>query len=440
MRNITKQQALNELAINSGIKTKTTPNIPMYPGGLEIGDEEKSAVMQVLDDKYLFRYYGPGNIESKVKLFEEEFAAKIGVEHALAVNSCTSALISSMVALGIGPGDEVILPGYTFFASCAAILAAKAIPIIAEVDESLTLDPADVERKITSRTKAILTVHMRGAPCDMDKILALAEKYKLFVIEDVAQSTGGSYKGKRLGSLGDVSAFSFQYHKIITAGEGGLVATNNEMTYERAMSYHDAAACWRPGGPEKRFAKARFNGELFPGVNYRMNEISGAILRVQAQRLDGLIDRMRQNKARIKNAISNLNGIEFRRLHDPDGDTAVVLIFFLPDQEISGKFSEALRAEGVGASSMNNKSVPDWHVYSHWDMVINKWTATGEGCPYTCKYYLEKGGNVNYSADMNPNTLALLDRSIHIDIPPQMTDEDCDMIAESIIKVARAYL
>ena len=430
----------SQLAIHTGIRTKTTPNIPMYPGGLEIGEEEKKAVMEVLDDKYLFRYYGPADVESKVKLFEEEFAFKIGVKHALAVNSCTSALISSLVALGVGPGDEVIVPGYTFFASCAAIVAAKAIPVIAEVDDSLTLDPVDVRKKISPRTKAIIAVHMRGAPCDMKRIIEIAKEYKILILEDVAQASGGSYKGKRLGSLSDIAAFSFQYHKIITAGEGGLVATDDMLLYERAMSYHDTAACWRPGGPEKRFAKARYNGELFPGVNFRMNEISGAILRIQTNRLDNLLFRMRQHKARIKEAIKGINGIDFRRLNDPEGDTGIVMIFYLPDSNISSKFAKALRAEGVAASSMDNKSVPDWHVYAHWEMIINKWTATSEGCPYSCPFYLEKGGNVKYSADMNPNTLALLDRSIHIDIPPQMTNEDCDMIAESIIKVADAYL
>jgi 8-amino-3,8-dideoxy-alpha-D-manno-octulosonate transaminase len=430
----------SKLAIEGGSKAKTTPNIPMYPGGLEIGEEEKSAVMQVLDDKYLFRYYGPSNVESKVQLFEKEFSEKIGVKHSLATNSCTSALICSLIALGVGPGDEVIVPGYTFFASCASIIAAKAIPVIAEVNDSLTLDPIDIEKKITSRTKAIIAVHMRGAPCDMTKILAIAEKHNLKVIEDVAQSTGGIYKGKRLGSFGEINAFSFQYHKIITAGEGGIVATNDELLYERAMSYHDTAACWRPGGPEKRFSKARYQGELFPGVNYRMNEISGAILRVQLNRLDGLISKMRHNKARIKNAIANIKDLEFRRLNDIEGDTGIVLIFFLNNPEITGRFADALRAEGIAASSMHDKSVPDWHIYSHWEMILNQWTATQEGCPYTCEYYLRRGGSIQYSADMNPNTLQYLERSIHIDIPPQMTEEDCDMIAEGIHKVANAYL
>ena len=429
-----------KLAIDGGPKAKTTPNIPMYPGGYEIGELEKQSVIEVINDKYLFRYYGPPNIESRVKKFEEEFAAKIGVNYGLATNSCTSALIASLIALGVGPGDEVIVPGYTFFASCACIVAAKAVPVIVEVDDSLTIDPDDFERKITSRTKAVIAVHMRGVPCDMNRILPIAKRHNIKVLEDVAQATGGSYMGKRLGSIGDMGAFSFQYHKIITAGEGGMVTTNDERLNDRAMAYHDTSACWRPGGPAGRFAKARYEGELFPGVNYRMSELTGAVLRAQLTRLDDLLERMKSNKNRIKNAVSDIKGLEFRRLNDTSGDSGIVLIFYLPSAELAGKFAVALNAEGIGASSLHNKSVPDWHVYSHWDMILNKWTSTPDGCPYTCPHYIEKGGKIEYSPDMNPKTLELLSRSIHIDIPPQLSAEDCDMIAEGILKVASAYL
>lgn len=428
------------LAIEGGPKSKTTENFPMYPGGYEIGELEKQAVIDVINDKYLFRYYGPANVESRVKKFEEEFVAKIGVKYGLATNSCTSALISSLVAMGVGPGDEVIVPGYTFFASCACIVAAKAVPVIVEVDDSLTIDPNDFEKKITPRTKVVIAVHMRGVPCDMDRILSIANTHNIKVLEDVAQATGGSYHGKRLGSIGDMGAFSFQYHKIITAGEGGIITTNDERLIDRSMAYHDTAACWRPGGPAGRFVKARYEGELFPGVNFRMSELTGAVLRAQLTRLDDLLLRMNSNKNRIKNAISGIKGLEFRRLNDAAGDTGIVLIFYVPSPELAGKFAQALNAEGIGASSLHNKSVPDWHVYNHWDMILNKWTSTSDGCPYTCPHYIAKGGKIEYSPEMNPKTLELLGRSIHIDIPPQLSAQDCDMIAEGIIKVSNAYL
>ena len=427
-----------KLAIEGGKPVKTTPNPPMFPGGIEIGEEEKKAVLEVLDHRYLFRYYGPEEFPSRVRLLEEEFAKKMGIKYALAVNSCTSALISSLVAVGVGPGDEVIIPGYTFFATCAAVIAAKAIPVICEVDDSLTLDPDDFERKITPRTKAVIPVHMRGVPCNMDRIMDIARKHNIKVVEDTAQACGGSFKGKYLGTFGDCNAFSFQYHKIITAGEGGMVTTNDQLLYDRAQEYHDTAACWRPGGPEKRFSSARYRGELFPGVNFRMPELIGAVARVQLKRLDGLIEKMRKNKARIKEAISNIKGIEFRRLNDPEGDTAICLVFFLPTADLAEKFARALKAEGVEANSIYNKGVPDWHIYAHWEMILNKWTATPEGCPYTCPYY--KGPEPRYTPDMCPRTLDLLGRSIHIDIPPQLSEEDCNLIAEAINKVARAYL
>ena len=178
-----------DLAINGGPKARKGANPPMFPGGLEIGDEEKREALEVLDRKYLFRYYGPAGCPSKVRELEVAFAEKMGSKYALATSSCTGALLSSLVACGIGPGDEVIVNGYTFFASAAAIVNIGAVPVIADVDDTLTLDPGDVEKRITPCTKAILAVHMRGAPCDMDRLVPLAKKHKLMLIEDVAQAS-----------------------------------------------------------------------------------------------------------------------------------------------------------------------------------------------------------------------------------------------------------
>ena len=425
---------MNRLAAEGGTPAKTTPNIPMYPGGLEIGEEEKKAVMEVLDSKYLFRYYGPTDAPSKVAELEKAFAARIGTKHALAVNSCTSALISALIACGVGPGSEVIVPGYTFFASCAAVVAAKAIPIIAEVDNTLTLDPDDFEKKITERTKAVIPVHMRGVPCDMERIMAIAKKHNIKVIEDVAQAMGGTYKGKPLGSFGDCGCFSLQYHKIITSGEGGLVVCDDDLISDRIQAYHDTAACWRPD----RFGLPRYKGEVFPGVNFRMSELAGAVALVQLGKLDRILDRMRSLKARIKNQISDIPGLEFRRLNDAEGDTAICLVMSVKDGETAKKFADYLKAEGVEAGSIFDAGVPDWHVYAHWKMIMDKQTATPEGCPYTCAFY--KAPEVEYSPDQCPNTLAHLNKTIHIDIPAQMTDEDADMIAAAIRKVATAIL
>jgi 8-amino-3,8-dideoxy-alpha-D-manno-octulosonate transaminase len=421
------------LAIHGGPKAKTTPNPPMYPGGMEIGDEEKRQVLEVLDRKYLFRYYGPEQFPSKVREFESRFAAQVGARHALAVNSCTSALITALVACGVGPGDEVIVSGYTFFASAAAVVAARAIPVIAEVDETLTIDPDDIERKINPATKALMPVHMRGAPCDMERILAIARRHNLRVIEDVAQAMGGTYRGKPLGTLGDCGCYSFQYHKVITAGEGGMVVTDAARLYDRCMGYHDTAACWRPD----RFAEQRYEGELFCGVNFRMSELTGAVMLAQLGRLDGLVAGMRRNQQRIIAGIQGAPGVRARPSYDAAGDTGLCLMFYLDRPELTPSFVEALRAEGVSAAGIFNSGIPDWHIYAHWQHLLEKKTPTPEGCPWTCPYHA--GAPVEYGADMNPKTLGYLARVVHVDVPPQLSLEDCDMIARGIHKVAAYY-
>ena len=422
-----------KLAIHGGPKAKTTPNFPMYPGGLEIGEDEKKEVMEVLDNKYLFRYYGPSDMPSKVRAFENAFKEKMGSPYALATSSCTGALISSLVACGVGPGDEVLVTGYTFFASCASIVAAKAMPVICEVDETLTIDPVDMEKKITPATKAIVAVHMRGVPCNMDAVMEIAKKHNLKVIEDCAQAVGATYKGKYVGTFGDCGCFSFQYHKTITAGEGGMILCKDARIYDRCCSYHDTAACWRPD----RFAEQRFDGELFCGSNFRMSELAGAVMCAQLRKLDGLNALMRDHQKRIINQIKDTKGIKVRPCNDPEGDTGICLMFYLDAPEKVGPFCEALQAEGVNAAGVFNSGIPDWHIYAHWKHVIQKKASNDICCPWDCPYHGKKTeAPVEYAEDMNPKTLAYLGRVVHLDIPAQMTDEDCDMIAKAINKVA----
>jgi dTDP-4-amino-4,6-dideoxygalactose transaminase len=405
----------------------------MFPGGLEIGAEEKKEVMEVLDNKYLFRYYGPTDSPSKVKAFEEGYSKYLGTKHCLALNSCTSALVSAMVAVGVGPGDEVIVPAYTFFATCAAVVAARAIPVVAEVDKSLTMDPVDLEKKITKRTKAIIPVHMRGMPAKIDKIVEIARRHKLKLIEDVAQANGGSFKGKPLGSFGDAGCFSLQFHKTITSGEGGLLATSDDLTYTRAQAYHDVAACWR----KDRFAPPEFAGEIFFGVNFRMSELTGAVALAQFRKLDSIVGRMKRNKKLIKDRLQGLKGIEFREVTDVAGDTATCLIFYLPLAGQVEEFTKALHAEGVEAGGIYNKGVPDWHMYPHWKMLIEKMMPTDKGCPFNCA---QSGPVPDYDPEACPQTMGLLGRSIHLDIPPQLSEKDCAEIAEGIRKVASVLL
>ncbi len=423
-----------KLAIDGGEPVKATPNPPMYPGGLDIAEDEKREILEALDRKYIFRYYRPDSHPSKVAQFEQQFAEKMGCRYALMTNSCTSALISSLMACEVGPGAEVIVPSYTYWSSVAAVLSSKAIPVIAEVDDSLTIDPDDLIAKITPQTKAVMPVHMRGVPCRMDRIMQIAEQRGLGVIEDNAQAMGGSFRGKRLGTFGHCGCFSLQYYKIITAGEGGIVATDDEKTYIRAQSIHDSAACWRPD----RFAPGRWPWELSYGFDFRASELEGAVALAQLRRLDGLIEGMRARKAAVKQAIGRIDGLTYRRLNDPDGDTAICLIFYVPSAPLAEKFVKALQAEGVVASHPYHPDIPDWHVFAHWQHLFAKATPTSEGCPFTCPYY--KGSLPEYSADMCPRSAELLARAVHIDLPPQLDEQDAELIGLAVRKVAGAYL
>ncbi len=400
---------------------------PMYPGGMAIDQEEEQAVLEVLRSKRLFRYYGPEEGPSKVAQLEESFAAHMGTRHALAVTSGTAALICGLQGIGIGPGDEVIVPAYTWIASASAVLAVGAIPIPAEVDDSLTLDPADVERKISPYTRAIMPVHMRGAPCDMDALLAVAERHGLKVIEDTAQADGASYKGRRLGSIGDVGCFSLQFNKIITAGEGGVVITNDIDVWKRAAMFHDVAGSLRNDIRRE---------EMVWGINFRMPELLAAVMLVQLRRLDGLLDAMRERKRILKaglEAAAQRKGITFRRLTDPEGDAAIALVLCAKSPESARRIADGLRAENIGAGVLYSPDRTDYHIYRHWIPVMDKTAWTAQGAPW-CWARRE----IPYEPDMCPRTLDLLGRAVHIDVSPQLTNEDVEEMLDGANRVLEA--
>lgn len=413
----------NHLAVNGGMPAIRHPLPPMYPGGMRVGREEEEAVLDVLRAKRLFRYYGPESGPSKVMELERVFADYMGSKHSLAVSSGTGALLCGLAALGVGPGDEVIVPAYTFIASALAVIAVGAVPILAEVDGSLTLDPVDVEMKVTSCTKAIIPVHMRGAPCQMDDLKRIAEKYNVKLLEDVAQADGGSYHDQRLGTIGDLGAYSLQFNKIITSGEGGIVVTDDDTLYQRALMYHDVHGGLRNNIPAS---------EVLPGINLRLSELQGAIALVQLQRLEEMLEAMRKHKAAIKENLSGVTeskGISFRHLNDSEGDTGIALIFYMPNIEEAGFAAKALNAEGVRASVMFSSNKPDYHIYYHWTAILNKRTWSAKG-PWDWH-----DGEVNYSQEMCPRTLDLLGRAVHLDISPDLTDENVEEISEALNKV-----
>lgn len=384
-----------------------------------IGKEEIDAVARVIESKKLFRVNDSSN---EVNNFEKEWAEKIGVKYTVCMSGGTGAIISALVGLGIGPGDEVIVPAYTFISTALAVLAVGAIPVIADIDGSLTIDPDDIERKISPYTKAILPVHMVGIPCNMDKIMDLAKNYNLKVVEDACQADGGSYKGKRLGAIGDAGAFSFNFYKIITAGEGGAVVTNNRRVYERIAIYHDV------GLPFWNYVGS-ISEPLFIGSQFRASEITGAIMREQLKRLDGILEDLRKVKRQFVEKLSSMPKINFARSNDPEGDCASTLAFSFPNEASARKFA---KSEGVGGWLPIDS---DRHVYINWDPILNK---QGAHHPALNPYNLpeNKKLNMNYSKDMCKKTLEILSTTVFLSLNPDWSTEEVEYRINSCSKAA----
>lgn len=415
------------LAIHGGKPAKSKPAPPMYPGGNLIDREEEAEVLDVLRTRRLFRYYGPQEGPSKVEQFEKEFAAHMGAPYSLALTSGTAALITGLRALGIGPGDEVIVPAYTWIASASAILAAGAVPVIAEVDESLTLDPQDAEAKITPYTKAIMPVHMRGTPCRMDALLELARRRGLLVIEDAAQADGASYHGRRLGSLGDVGCFSLQFNKIITSGEGGMLLTQTEEVWQRAVMWHDVVGGIRNNLPDDK---------ILWGVNFRMPELLGAVMLVQLRRLDALLTAMRERKKMIQQGIAaalQRAGARFQDSPDPAGEAALACILLMPESETARRVSAALNAENIAANVLYRPDRSDYHIYAHWTPILNQRRWAERGSPWQ-----QARREIAYHPAMCPRSLDLLGRAVHLDVNPLETSSEIEETIDGLNKVLRA--
>ena len=417
----------SKLALHGGTPARSRMDPPLAPGGLAIDQEEEQAVLEVLRAKRLFRFDGATEGESRATRLEQEFAVSLGVAHALAVTSGTAALICGLQGIGIGPGDEVILPAYTWMASATAVMAVGGIPIIAEIDESLTLDPADVARKISPHTKAIMPVHMRGAPARMDAIQEIARGHGLRIIEDCAQANGASFRGQRLGSIGDVGCFSLQFSKIITTGEGGMVTTNDRQIWQRAFMYHDVAACNRLELPEE---------EALWGANFRMAEMPAAIGLVQLKRLQGIVAATRARKRMLLAAIAptaSSRGITFRAAPDPEGDSAIHLVMFLPTPAKAQAVTQALYAENIATGLLYRPEGRDLHVYAHWSPVLKKRAWTEGGGPWRWARR-----EIDYSPDMCPRSLELLGRAVSLNINPTLSNTEVEETIDGVTKVLEA--
>jgi dTDP-4-amino-4,6-dideoxygalactose transaminase len=357
------------------------------PGAYWFGKEETQAVMEVIEKGYLFRYGSENDSKflHKVADLEKAFAAYSGAKFGLATSSGTASLLASALALGLKPGDEIIVPAYTFVASYSAVIFAGIIPVLAEINESLTLDPDDVERKITPRTRAIMPVHMLGNPCDMDRIMLIARKHNLLVLEDCCQAAGASYRGKKVGTIGHIGAFSLNIFKTINSGDGGLVVTDDQQLYETAFGVHDQ-------GHKPNRLGVEVGTRSVLGLNFRINELTAAVALAQLAKLDRIIATLREKRKKLKSLISQGKGFKFRVLNDPEGDCATLCTVIFDSREQALKVSKALGSKTLDQSG--------WHVYANMEHVLNHLKQVGQ--PHTKGSY--------------PKTDDILSRSMNISV------------------------
>jgi len=379
------------------------------PGFELIGDEERQAVLDIFD-KYggiLFKhgFDAKRNGSFKVSEFEKAFAKYLGLDYAQAVTSGTAALKVALEAIEIKPGDEVITQSFTFVATVEAILECGATPVLTDINETLNMDPADLERKITKKTRAIIPVHMYGVAAQMDEILAIAKRYGLLVIEDVAQAVGGRYHDRPLGSIGDAGTFSFDFGKALTTGEGGMVVSGNKEIYLRAREYADHGHENNPKLP--RGEDSRRSG----GFNYRMMELQGAIGLVQLGKLNYAIGQQRKNKKRIKDGIRNTGKFKFGSYADEKGETADTLVLIFDNPKQAKDFVTTIRGKGLGT-----KNLPDafnWHFAGTWDHLFSE-----------LDYYIHNSWKTQWSKSEN-----LLRRTVALPVNILMKDEQIGNMA-----------
>ncbi len=330
------------------------------PGFEIFGEEERKQVNDVLDTGVLFRYGfdGARNDHWKAKTFETELARRLGVKYTHLCASGTAALSTAMAACGVGAGDEVIVPPFTFVATVESILMAGAVPVFADIDETLCLSPEGLEAALTPSTSAVVPVHMCGAMARIDEIKAFCNKKGLILLEDACQSVGASYKGKALGSFGSAGCFSFDPVKTITCGEGGAMVTNDRDIYVAADAFADH-------GHDHIGNDRGAEDHLIIGANYRISELNAAVGLAQLKKLDWILETQRRNKAALKSAMETIPKISFRQLPDPDGDSATFLTFFMPDVETARQAVTALAEAGVDGCFhwFDNK----WHYFRKWD-------------------------------------------------------------------------
>lgn len=411
------------LALEGGAPVRKTPLRARHFGPLYYDESEWTFLKQVWETRSPFRFWNFENqLPDKVATLEREFAAKMGVKYALAVNSGTTALEAALAALGVGPGDEVIVPAWTWHSCFHAVVRHGALPVCAEIDESFNLDPARVEAAVSPRTKVMMIVHLQGNPADMDRLLPIAKKHGLKVLEDVSQAVGASYKGRRLGSMGDIAAASLQVNKTISAGEGGMVYTNDPLLFERAVRFHDVGTLRKVHEDWLGQSVA----ESVPGSNFRMTEFTGAVLLSQVRKLDRIVGDIRAVARRVYEGIADLPGLKTRLLPDPAGELGVGVFLDLGSKEARDLFLKAMRAENVPASPPSGSVVLPVQPYAEKKLTVH---------PDWPTYKAGRGPEIRYGAASCPRTLDVLNRFGGVLLDPKFSEADTRDIVAAIRKV-----
>jgi dTDP-4-amino-4,6-dideoxygalactose transaminase len=385
------------------------------------GEEEIEAIAAAIRGKALFRY-GVGN---QCERFEQRYAAYLGVKHFALAASGSNALAAAMTAVGLGPGDEVLIPAHTYMASATSVLAAGAIPVIVDIDESVTIDPRALEDAIGPRTKAVVPVHMWGAACAMDAIMEIAARRNLIVIEDACQGVGGGYDGKKFGSIGHIGAFSFNYYKNMTSGEGGGVAVNDDRIAKRVRCAIDPCHFYWQGRDETEMP--------FAANGARASELMGAMLNVQLDRLDRMIQAMRAEKKRILQGTAQLGNIGLRPapMNSPGHDCATQVMYTLPSADAAARFVKIFPSVIAGKTGR--------HTYTEWDQVL---LGAGAAHPAMNPYNMPANAACRrtYTKDMCARSLEILNRTIMVATHPAHTEQEIADIIHNIAIAARVAL
>jgi dTDP-4-amino-4,6-dideoxygalactose transaminase len=383
---------------------------------------------------FLANYYS-GLRQTKVQAYQAAARRAFGVPYAIATSSGTGSLHAAFCAVGVGPGTEVICPAIGFIATAQAVVLARGVPVFCDVDESLAMDPAKIEQLVTPRTVALAPTHVMGSICDMGAIMKVARRHRLKVVEDCAQSSGGRWHGRPVGTIGDLGCFSISAYKIVGGGEGGLVLTRSRRLWERASQVVESGGLWRP----ERFAPPRYAGELFCGANYRLSELEAAIDVVQLGRMKAMVRRFRGVKQRILRGLKSYREIVPQKLNDPDGEVGYLLRFFPESVELAERITAALKAEGISCSTRGRHPKPDWHLYSYMYPVLGRTGHTEVGCPFECPVYRGRGGRVAYARGDCPVADDLFDRMVSVSLNQWYSAADCRNVAAGINKVLSAF-